>query len=242
MNGYVSKLQQRFSHKMPKNPQHSPYRAPKKVYGAAAQDTIVPDDSAKLNDDQINLIQQVIGVCLYYGRAVDDTILPALSAIASEQSDGTRRTMEKTIQLLDYLATHPAAKARYHTSSMVLNIHSDASYLSEPRARSRLEGYFFLGEVPKKGENIQMNGNIFVSCGILQIVVCSAAEAERGTLCLNIKKGKVLRLALRELGHRQPPTPVHCDNSTSAGIANDTVKKKQSQSIEMQFSGSQTRS
>merc|ERR1712194_851263 len=157
---------------MPMKQQHSPYRAPKKVYGAAAQDTIVPDDSTELNDDQIKLIQQVIGVCLYYGRAVDDTLLSALSAIASKQSNGTRRTMEKTIQLLDYLATHPAAKVRYHASSMVLNIHSDASYLSELRARSRLVGYFFLGEVPKKGENIQMNGNICVSCGMLRIVVC----------------------------------------------------------------------
>ena len=53
MNGYVSKLRQRFIHKMTKVPQHSPYKAPKKVCGAAAQDTIVPDDSAKLNDDQI---------------------------------------------------------------------------------------------------------------------------------------------------------------------------------------------
>ena len=68
MNGFTSKLRQRFSHKMPKKPQHSPYRALKKVYGATAQDTIVPDDLAKLNDDQIKLIQQVIGVCLYYVR------------------------------------------------------------------------------------------------------------------------------------------------------------------------------
>ena len=57
MNGYVSKLRQLFSHKMPKTPQQSPYKAPKKVYGASAQDTIMPDDSAKLNDDQIKLIQ-----------------------------------------------------------------------------------------------------------------------------------------------------------------------------------------
>ena len=119
---------------MPKVPQHSPYKAPEKVYGATAQDIIVPDDTAKINDDQIKLIQQVTGVCLYYGRAVDDTILPALSAIASEQSNGTKRTMEKAIKLLDYLATHPAAKVRFHTSSMVLNIHSDAWYLSELRA------------------------------------------------------------------------------------------------------------
>ena len=39
-------------------------KAPKKVYGAAAQDDIVPNDTVKLNDDQITLIQQVIGVCL----------------------------------------------------------------------------------------------------------------------------------------------------------------------------------
>ena len=60
MNGYVSKPRQRFSNKMPKKLQHGPYRAPKKVHGAAAQDTIVSDGSAKLNDDQIKLIQQVI--------------------------------------------------------------------------------------------------------------------------------------------------------------------------------------
>ena len=71
---------------MPKKPQHSPYRAPKKVYGNVTHDTIVPDDSAKLNDNQITLIQQVIGVFLYYGRAVDDAILRALSTIASKQS------------------------------------------------------------------------------------------------------------------------------------------------------------
>ena len=85
MNRYVSKLRQRFRHTMPKTPQHSPYKAPEKVYGAAAQDITVPDESVKLNDDQIKLIQQVIGVCLYYARAVDDTILPALGTIASEQ-------------------------------------------------------------------------------------------------------------------------------------------------------------
>ena len=95
MAGYVSKLRQLFHHKMRKAPQHSPYEAPKKVYGAVAQDTIVPDDTVKLDDEQIKFIQQVIGVYLYYGRAVDDTILPALSAIESEQTNSTKRTMKK---------------------------------------------------------------------------------------------------------------------------------------------------
>jgi hypothetical protein len=32
--------------------------------------------------------------------------------------------------MVDYLATHPDATIRYHASDMILNIHSDASYLS----------------------------------------------------------------------------------------------------------------
>ena len=84
MNEYMRTLQQYFGHKIPKVPQHSPYKAHKKVYGAAAQDTIVQDNTAKLDDERIELIWKVIGVCLYYDRVVDDTILPALDFIASE--------------------------------------------------------------------------------------------------------------------------------------------------------------
>ena len=80
-----------------------------------------------------------------------------------------------------------------------------------------------------------MNGNIFVSCGILKIVVCSAAEDELAALFLNIKEGKILRLTLEELGHKQPPTTVHCDNSTATGISNNSVKKQRSCSMEMRF-------
>ena len=76
-----------------------------------------------------------------------------------------------------------------------------------------------------------MNGNIFVSCGILKIVVTSGAEAELGALLLNLKEGKTLRLTLMELGHTQPPTPIHCDNITATGIINDSMKKQRSRSI-----------
>jgi hypothetical protein len=42
-------------------------------------------------------------------------------------------------------------------------------------------------------------------------------------------------LILEELGHQQPPTPIHCDNATATGIANDTVKKQRSRSMKMRF-------
>jgi hypothetical protein len=73
----------------------------------------------------------------YYTRAVDLTILMALSTIASKQSKGTQNTMMKTKQLMDYLPTHSNTTVRFHTSDMILNIHSDASYISKANAHSQ---------------------------------------------------------------------------------------------------------
>ena len=86
MKGYVAKLRQRFNHKIPSKPVHSPYKAVPKMNGAAAQNTVQEDTSPKLTDKGINIVQQVVGVCLYYGRAIDDTIVTALSSIASKQT------------------------------------------------------------------------------------------------------------------------------------------------------------
>jgi hypothetical protein len=148
----------------------------------------------------------------------------------------TQLTKTRCDQLLGYCATNPNAIVRYQASNMILNIiHSDASYLSKTNARSRIAGHYFLGDVPTNNKPIQLNGAIYVLCGILKFVVASAADTELGSLFLNCKEGKILRLVLQELGHHQQPTPIHCDNATAAGIANDTVKKQRSRSTEMQF-------
>ena len=41
--------------------------------------------------------------------------------------------MRYTLQLLDYLATQEDAVLSYHASDMVLAVHSEAGYLSEPK-------------------------------------------------------------------------------------------------------------
>ena len=102
--------------------------------------------------------QRVIGSILYYAQAVDITVLMALSSIAIEQSKGTRNAMEKAKQLLDYLAKYPDAIIRFPASDMIMNVHSDASYLSESDARSRVCGHFFMGWTPKDGDPIKLNG------------------------------------------------------------------------------------
>ena len=98
---------------------------------------------------------------------------------------------------------------------MILNIHSDASYLTAAKARSQAGGYFFLGSLPRDGEPIFLNGNIMITCAILKLVAASTAEAELGALFLNAREAKVIRLILRELGHEQPPTAIHVDNTTA---------------------------
>ena len=135
------------------------------------------------------------------------------------------QTEAQARQLMDYFATHPQATIRYYALEIILNIHYDASYLSESRARSRTAENYFLGSIPRIGEPISINGAIYVHSGILKFVVTSAAEAELGALFLNAKAGNILRTILEELGHAHPPTPIHCDNLTAIGIANDTVKK-----------------
>jgi hypothetical protein len=69
-------------------------------------------------------------------------MLTSLSAIASTQAKPTKEKMIKMHAFLDY-ATHQDAIITYQASNMALAVHSDASYLSEPKARSQAGGYFF---------------------------------------------------------------------------------------------------
>eukprot|EP00804_Cyclotella_cryptica_P018372 CCRYP_015481-RA/>CCRYP_015481-RA protein AED:0.17 eAED:0.17 QI:0/0/0/1/1/1/2/0/862 len=163
----------------------------------------------------IKHIQQIVGSFLYYARATDPTIPHALSELATQQSNATEQTLKRCHHFLDYMATHPNARIRYHASDMILNVHSDASYLSVKHAKCRAAGIFFLGSLPQNNKPIRLNGAIAVLCTILKFVAASAAEAELGALFLNAKETKIMRLTLQELGHPQPPTPIHCDNSTT---------------------------
>ena len=235
MPGYILKTLQKYKHIRSKRTQYSPYPAAPRTYGAAAQDPMPDDDTPEATEEEVKYIQQVVGTILYYARAVDITVLMALSTIASEQARATQTTIKNVKQLLDYLAWHPDATIRFHASDMILNIHSDASYLSAKGAKSRASGHFFLGSIPQDGKPIFLNGAIFSLSTLLKMVASSAAEAELGALFMCIKEGRIIRLTLTEMGHPQPPTPIHVDNTTAVGIANDTIKKQRSRSFEMRY-------
>jgi hypothetical protein len=158
-----------------------------------------------------------------------------LSSIAIKQSKGTTNTMEKAKQVLDYLATYPDATIHFQALDMIMHVHSDASFLSRSNARSRACGHFFMGWSPKDGDPIHLNSAFFTLCAIPHFVVASLAEAKLGALFLNCKEGMIFRLTLKELGHPQPKNPIHCNNATAVDIANNTIKRQCSRSMEMQY-------
>jgi hypothetical protein len=228
MPGYIIKQLQKYKHASPPKPQHCPYAPQPEQFGSKAQRPLPPNTSLLLSNADIKHVQRIIGSILYCARAVDLTMLMALSTIASEQSKGTEHTMTKTKQLLDYLATHPDKTVRFHASNMILNIHLDALYLSEANAHSQACGHSLMGWRADPTKPITLNGAFLTRSAILRFVIASAAEAKLGALFLNCKQATFFRLALEKMGHPQPPTPIYCNNSTTVGIANNSVKRQRS--------------
>ena len=94
MPGYIKTQLQKYKHLPPPKPQNCPYKPQPKKYGKAAQDTIPEDTCKPVNDKRKQQIQKIVGSILWYARAVNLTVLMALSTIAGEQSKATENTEE----------------------------------------------------------------------------------------------------------------------------------------------------
>ena len=154
-----------------------------------------------LNKEDTKYIQAVAGTLLYYGRAVDNTILTSLSAVATEQAKPTQKTMEVINQLLDYCVTQEDAIISYRAIKMILAVHSDAGYCNKKKSRSQTGEHFFLTD---DNENPPNNGAILTIATIIKAVMSLVAEADLGALYLNARKVVYLRQILTKMGHPQP--------------------------------------
>jgi hypothetical protein len=80
---------------------------------------------------------------------------------------------------------------------MCLQIHSDASYLSEIKVKSRSSGFDFLSDSPKEPTSTSdpnatsppENGTVHVHSTITKPVLSSTADAETGAVLFNCKEG-----------------------------------------------------
>jgi hypothetical protein len=164
MPSYVEKALKRFQHPPPIVPQDQPHQHVKRLYGAKVQQANPLDTSPPLNKAGKKFIQEVMGEFLYLAQAVNSTMLTALSSLASKQVTPTEKTMQKCLQILDYAASQVYSIITYQVSNMRLAIHSNASYPSEPKARSKAGGHIFMVGM----EDIPINNGVVLN--ISQII------------------------------------------------------------------------
>jgi hypothetical protein len=136
MLGYLSKALLQFKHDVPKTKQNSPHPHVAPQYGAKEQYTTEEDTSPLLNKEEAKYVQAVTGTLSYYAWVIDNTILPALSAIATKQAKPTEKTKATIKQLLDYCATQEEPVIAYKARKMILAVHSNAGYCNEKNSPS----------------------------------------------------------------------------------------------------------
>jgi hypothetical protein len=232
MPGYLEKAFTRFKHEAPEKIQNSPHPHVIPQYGAKTQYPKDNNESPRLSKEETKYVQAVAGTLLYYARAVDPTILTALSSIATEQAKPTQNTLKKVKQLLDYCASQEKAMITYNASKMILAAHSDPGYCNKKNACSRAGGHLFLSNDENFPPN---NGAILTNATIIKAVMSSAAEAELGALHINTKDAIYLRQILDEMGHPQPKTPIQTDNTTAEGVINNKIQPKRTKAMDMRF-------
>jgi hypothetical protein len=140
--------------------------------------------------------------------------------------------MRQTLQLLNYLAMQEDAVLSYHASNMVLAVHSNASYLSEPKACSRASGHFFLSSNTTVPPN---NGAVLNIAHIIKNVTSLATEAELAGLYIMAREAVYIRIILEELGHKQLTTPLQTDNAMGDTVINGKIQPKRTKAIDMRF-------
>ena len=240
MPGYVEKALIRFNHTKPNVPQDSPHPWSPPKYGVKQQ-IAAPLSRVPLTPQQTRWVQELVGVFLYYARAIDNTMLASIGSIASSHSTSTWADIKyRALHFLNYAASHPNAAIRYTASQMQLWADSDASYLCESKARSRAGGYHFLSSKPSYPIRDSEfppphNAPIQVISKIIDTVMSSAQEAETGAGYINGKELVPSIRALEELGHKQFPVPIQFDNKVAAALMKDECKPKQSKSMDMRF-------
>jgi len=233
MPGYVPAALQRFGVTRSSLPTHGPASFVPIVYGQRIQ-LASEDTSAPCSASEAAFIREVVGVFMYYARAVDPTMAQTLSRLSLGQGVPTVALLAAVLHFLQYAATYPSAQLRFHASDMRLIIWSDASYLSEPKARSRAGGLHYLSNNGPAAD-APVNGAVDIISSLIPTVVSAVSEAELAALFLNGQSGLSTRNTLADLGYPQLATPILTDNTTALGLATRSIRLKRSKAIDMRY-------
>ena len=220
--------------------QHAPYintgTASPAVYTSpsygARQQLVSSDSSAPLCKSEASRLRGIVGSILYYARAVDSTMLPAVTTLASLQARPTAAVMAQANRLLQYCFRYPSNRLILHACDMQLHVQSDASFNSRPRGRSVAGSFFYLGN---HDHPEHINGAVHCISKVIDVVVGSVGEAEYAALYIAGVEATSLQQMLQSLGYMQSPTTMLCDNKFAVGLGSSSVKAKHSKAIDVKF-------
>jgi hypothetical protein len=229
--GYVKKAVQRFQRTNLKGAD-SPIIYVPPNYSKHQQEAPMDEPSVPLTPAEIQELQEIVGVFLFYSRAVDPTMLTAINKIASRQAKPTSLIKQEVERFLQYANKWPNATMRIRASDMKLVCHSDGSYLSESDARSRAGGILFLGDC---GDNDAPNAPVCFLSVIIKTVVTSATATEYAAAFIVGQAAISIINTLVDLGYPQSQTEIFCDNLCAVGIANNSFNLKRTKTIDMRY-------
>jgi hypothetical protein len=232
MLGYIDNLLIKFKHPRPHKPRLSPYACLPISYGAKTHLTPESDTSELLDDARKHRIQEIVGSLLYYARAVNKKLLVALSAIAARQAKANVATEQAVHLLLDYVATYPNDGIVYRASDMILCAHSDAGFLNKSQSRSHAGSHIFLLE---NDPYPQFNGAVLFITQIIKFDMASAAKSELAALFITAREMIPHHQTLIDMEWPQPKSPIQTDNSTAAGVVNNSIVPRRSKMMDMCF-------
>ena len=243
--GYIEKVWTRFygANVAPKRVE-APHVWTPPQYGLRHPHLITPiDSSPSLSAPDKTRLQEIVGYLLYFARCIDSTILATLGSIGTNIADGTERVAAMAAYLLNVFAKIRNPKVRYYARDMQLCGHTDASYLSVSKARSRAAAYFYLSNndgallPPDHASKLpeRPNGAVHVMSTVMRQVLSSATEAEVSTTFYGCQDAFPLRKTLSNLGHVQEATLIITNNACCEGILNNTVKQRLLKATDMRF-------
>jgi hypothetical protein len=115
---------------------------------------------------------------------------------------------------------------------MVFVVHSDSSYLSEPKAGSCAGGHFFMSSSIDDPKN---NGAILNLAQLIKAVMSYAVEAKLGALHIYAREAVSQQQTLEEMDNKQWPTPMQTNNTTALGIVKNNIQPKCTKAMGMRF-------
>ena len=114
--GYVKCALHKVQHPIYPRKQHAPHSYYTPIYSATPQITVPTEKYDPIDDTGTKPLQDVLGTLLYYGKAINSTMIIALGIL--ESVSNTQEKSQAITHLLNYCDTHLDATVRFHCRYM----------------------------------------------------------------------------------------------------------------------------